>query len=354
MNTKTRASIDIKMSIMIPLLVFLLILIVGSANVAFANCVVIKSTVKPSPTVTDENLCLPCHGSYKFASDPSLNRLFISKKTLNKSFHKNVKCIKCHTDLINFAKTYAALGDKMRTSNSRWVRTLFVMTPYGIRHSIAGPGLYTTANLSCRNCKEHLQQEADYSASVHSFTVSRKSKQKPPTCSTCHGSHYIIRSIEKDQDFHSALKSSAKVLCGKCHLKSFESYDDTYHGKSYKAGSISAPACWDCHGAHFVRLSQDPESALSNNNIEKTCGKCHRDSKAFLISYTPMIHGRQKILDENPVVQYKNMVAKWIDDNIVGKIKKRYIEPLQAFLNTKYNEYLNERDKAVTIPTRSD
>jgi hypothetical protein len=123
---------------------------------------------------------------------------------------------------------------------------------------------------------------------------------------------------------------------------------------SYKAGSPSAPACWDCHGAHLVRSKQDPKSTVAKSALSKTCSKCHKDSVEAFTSYSTMIHGRGKLLDENPVVQYKNEIAQWIDENIVRRIEKEYIDPLQSFLTMKYKEYRSERDKSVTIPTRSD
>jgi hypothetical protein len=41
-------------------------------------------------------------------------------------------------------------------------------------------------------------------------------------------------------------------------------------------------------------------------------------------------------------------------ENITVRVNQAFIDPTQKFFDTKYNEYLRERDKAVTIPTRTD
>jgi hypothetical protein len=53
-------------------------------------------------------------------------------------------------------------------------------------------------------------------------------------------------------------------------------------------------------------------------------------------------------------VQIKNIVVNWIYENITVKVNRAFIDPTQEFFDTKYNEYLRERDKAVTVPTRTD
>jgi hypothetical protein len=359
MNMRTQMSkqINIQKKCALPLISIMLMLWPACSGIAPASTLKtnqMNSLSKPVSKTTDDAVCLHCHGSDKFTSDPSTNIAYIEKDIIKKSLHKNIACVECHTDLADFAKMSASLGNKIKMSNSRWVLSLFVVTPEGIRHKATGPNLYSTANISCLNCKEHSRQKADYSASVHNFLNNTGKTQKTPTCSTCHGSHYITRSLNKDEAFRAATRSDSKKQCGGCHKKSFESYDDVYHGRPYKAGSPHAPACWDCHGSHLVKSIQDPKSMVSKVNMAGTCEKCHKESVGRFISYSPMIHGRQGLLDKNPVVEYKNKVVRWIDKNITNRIEQAYIIPMQSFFTTKYKEYLTERDKAVTIPTRDD
>jgi hypothetical protein len=311
--------------------------------------------IKPIPTISDRTVCLPCHGSEKFAIDPATTKVFVDKKSMQESIHSKVTCIQCHTDLIDFAKVYSTLGVRMKTSTSKWVLSLFTVTPQGmIQHSAKGPNLYVTANLSCRNCKEHFKESDDYFSSIHgALAISGKNK-KAPMCSTCHGSHYITDIINTNEKNWLSVRLSGKQMCGNCHSSYYESYNDSYHGMRYKAGSPEAPSCWSCHDYHLVKATADPQSMVSNANIAITCGKCHKDSVESFVSYTPMIHGRQKLLDANPIVEYKNEIMKWLDDNIISKVEDGYIKPFQKMMTVKYKEYLSERDKSVTIPTRTD
>jgi hypothetical protein len=96
-------------------------------------------------------------------------------------------------------------------------------------------------------------------------------------------------------------------------------------------------------------------SNLGIKQLVNACGKCHVDSRVeFVTEYEKMIHGRQKLLDENPFVIYKNTVFQWLNDGIIYKIENKLISPVQSYLTTRYKEYLKERDKAVSVPTRTD
>jgi hypothetical protein len=317
----------------------------------------LSNKLKSIPNIPDETICLPCHGSEKYAADPALTGVYVKKDKMKKSLHKNVLCIQCHTDLVDYAKTYAELGYKMRTNTSKWVQSLFIVMPNGgLQHSAVGPKVYYAANLSCQNCKEHTQQAAKYFNSIHSFVTASGVIQKRPTCNTCHGSHYITKDM-KDKDnvsYSSTIKTSSKKICGRCHSQEYKTYDDSYHGMRYKNGSLQAPACWDCHGSHFVQSKYDPRSSVSEKNITITCGRCHKDSVVSFASYSPMIHGRLQLLNANPIVRIKNDIFQWFDMHIFKVVENNYINPLQNFLNIKYKEYLVERDKSVTIPTRRD
>jgi hypothetical protein len=66
-----------------------------------------------------------------------------------------------------------------------------------------------------------------------------------------------------------------------------------------------------------------------------------------------MIHGRLQLLNANPIVRFKNDIVEWLDTNILKVVENNYINPLQRFLNARYKQYIIERDKSVTVPTRN-
>jgi hypothetical protein len=42
--------------------------------------------------------------------------------------------------------------------------------------------------------------------------------------------------------------------------------------------TVSNPVCYDCHGVHTIRKSDDPLSAVYPANLLGTCQKCHADA----------------------------------------------------------------------------
>jgi cytochrome c553 len=262
-------------------------------------------------------------------------------------------------DLIEFAQAVTSPDKKLIIDAPNLSKTVRLITDLGFSHSDVGRKVYLAANLSCRNCKEHGSIVQDFDQSVHSFRNidpmnTDPNQKKVPLCGDCHDSHYVSASIKKNAAFLAATRANSKSLCGGCHEEEYESYDDTYHGKPYKNGSERAPACWDCHSTHNVRADKDPISSVSSFNIVNTCGGCHEGCDETFVAYSPMLHGRQRILGENPIVQLKDGIINWIYENITVTVKQVFIDPTQKFLSGKYNEYLHARDESVTVPTRTD
>ncbi|MDZ7262860.1 MAG: cytochrome b [candidate division KSB1 bacterium] len=67
----------------------------------------------------------------------------------------------------------------------------------------------------------------------------------------------------------------ARVQCGNCHSEVEEEYLASYHGLSLLKGVKDAPSCHDCHGNHYVRTTDDPESMVYPANLPQTCAICH-------------------------------------------------------------------------------
>ncbi len=119
---------------------------------------------------------------------------------------------------------------------------------------------------------------------------------------------------QKDKEGLLAIRASSKEMCGKskCHSKSYNSYNDYYHGRAYKAGAIDSPTCWDCHGTHKVLPAKDDNSAVSSakltatskTNLAKTCQKCHPDSSNNFAEYGKLIHGSTEVRKQNIAMHY--------------------------------------------------
>ena len=213
--------------------------------------------------------------------------LYVNTEILKNSAHKDVPCTGCHTDFA-FKTPHA----NVTNSGDEW---------------------RAVAKLSCKNC--HQSVFVDYTASAHSPTtlpgettsnVGAPNSSAPgmpkPLCGDCHGGHSIPASnnVEAQRELH----ATGLQMCGTCHVKDTASYSDYYHGAAYRDGAPDAPACWDCHGTHKILASTNLQSSVYKDHLNDTCHKCHLDPRNGYVDYAQMIHGRQDVLNTNPVYAF--------------------------------------------------
>jgi cytochrome b subunit of formate dehydrogenase len=145
----------------------------------------------------------------------------------------------------------------------------------------------------------HAQASQAYSRSAHKQALDR-GDANVPTCVSCHGGHEILRVSNRQAAQHPL---NSLFLCGDCHKKHgpntavkdsaswVSSYLESAHGKAVtKSGLLWAATCADCHGAHGVLPSKDPDSSVNRANIPTTCGRCHA---GVVEKYSTSIHGKQ-------------------------------------------------------------
>lgn len=251
--------------------------------------------------------CLVCHGDPKMIDSKSKRSLYISEGKLAGSAHREVPCTMCHSDFNPLTGSQSHQG---KTGDSRKI-----------------------AGLSCKNCHEHSEQLKVYDRSVHG-RLALGGDLKSATCADCHGSH-DIKSLKKTSPYRKSFRMAADKVCGKCHAKYFESYDDYYHGRAYKMAAEDAPTCWDCHGSHNILPAKNAESAVSSVKLAKTCGKCHVDARSGFAKFGKMIHGRQDIMKQNIVIKYKDMLVDWFNATVLARedaspSPKREVKPAAA------------------------
>jgi hypothetical protein len=77
------------------------------------------------------------------------------------------------------------------------------------------------------------------------------------------------------------------------------------------------PVCYDCHGIHDIRASDDPEKGLQiKENVLVACQRCHPDATAnfpdsWLSHYIPS-------RDKAPLVYYVNLVYQILIPLVLG------------------------------------
>lgn len=92
-------------------------------------------------------------------------------------------------------------------------------------------------------------------------------------------------------DCHTALASTTDFPheehlpppdCSGCHPDEVAAYNLGIHAEARREHKGSpAATCADCHGAHDIRSSTDPESRTYHLNLPHTCGRCHGNPKTI-------------------------------------------------------------------------
>lgn len=235
-----------------------------------------------SPESWDYNAgdgCLACHGDTGLTKQTGDGAKSFMVSGLDSSAHSDLSCQDCHSD-------------------------------YRYDDQAPASSLYTiNASNSCASCHEKQEDErlsapvAEYNKSVHAEQIAAGNYDSA-TCSSCHGGHYIER---LDTEFaKQRMHMSSFRTCSRCkqHGDNYDTYDDYYHGKAYKAGATDAPACWDCHEAHDILPSSDKDSSVNEANVAATCGQdgCHAGSNAeFGATSAALIHTKDTEAENNPL-----------------------------------------------------
>ncbi|MDP2181147.1 MAG: cytochrome c3 family protein, partial [Actinomycetota bacterium] len=257
----------------------------------------------------DEKDCVDCHEDLNIEWDPGVPYAYDS----------NGGCLSCHGDenLIKTSagrpKSYQVLG--VDESAHAGMSCQKCHSDYKYEDTPNPSEIWNVnAGYACRSChlsselfnEEQQARNAEvvklYDSSIHAEEIG-KGNIESATCASCHGGHYIQRlDTEAAQR---ALHLSAYRVCARCHLDEYDSYDDYYHGAAYKQGATDAPACWDCHAAHDILPSSDPDSWVSPKKVAETCRICHKGSEeAFVEKSGGLIHKKVEAAEENPLRQF--------------------------------------------------
>lgn len=225
--------------------------------------------------------CLACHGNEGLRKQTADGMKSFAVTGLDSSAHSELSCQQCHIDY--------RYDDKPKAS----------------------PLWTVNAGKACADCHrtlndgEHAKLVEEYEGSVHAQRLAEGDLESA-TCASCHGGHFIAR---LDTEFEKArMHLSAYRTCARCkqHGDDYDTYDDYYHGKAYKAGNLDSPACWSCHESHGILPSTDPESAVSSAKVGATCGQegCHPASdERFGADAAELIHKQASEVENNPLLQ---------------------------------------------------
>ncbi len=136
---------------------------------------------------------------------------------------------------------------------------------------------------TCGDCHSGIYNQ--YRQSVHGEGVFVNKNPDVPSCTDCHGVHTIVDPTTAQ------FRLSSPNMCGDCHTDEtimgkyglstdvLSTYVADFHGttvtlfqKQEPDQMVNMPVCYDCHGIHDIRRSDDPEYGLQiQDNLLVTC-----------------------------------------------------------------------------------
>jgi cytochrome b subunit of formate dehydrogenase len=238
--------------------------------------------------------CVSCHGS--------VHEILPSTDPNSRTYHTNIPktCGSCHGQ--KFVMEKAGLSTQMFASYqgsvhgravARGSMKAAVCTDCHDFHAVYSPNNPQSAIFkfnvprTCGKC--HASIAVQYSSSVHGKAL-QHGNWNSPVCTDCHGIHAIKSPVDPTSTV--AAGQVAMTTCARCHdgvrlTQEFgvpagrvSSYRESYHGLARRLGSHVAANCASCHGIHDILPSSDPRAATNHQNLQKTCGKCHKGATA--------------------------------------------------------------------------
>jgi cytochrome b subunit of formate dehydrogenase len=318
-----------------------------------------KVSIDESVQNISDIACLKCHetNTVHKTIDGKEVSLTVKVADMENSVHKNISCIKCHSDCditlprpcsvtksVDCSNCHISVADLYFTSGhgKAYLRkeksAPFCTDCHGThniktRYDDTSPTYRANIPSLCGKCHsengkavkattlKEVNAYADYSLSVHGKGLMEQGLLVSAVCSDCHTSHHIL----KESDTASSVNPiHISLTCANCHKSIYDQYIQSDHSILKSDGKKKYPTCADCHSAHVI-------TAIDNDKfmtqITTQCGSCHEKlaetyletyhGKAYLLGYLKAAkcsdcHGSHNILkvdNPNSAVGYKNIVA---------------------------------------------
>ncbi len=234
--------------------------------------------------------CIDCHGEHNISS--------VERSSLGK-LNEHKVCMNCH---VKNAEVVQLAGKEASEILDYELSTHFQELKNGNENAATCSDCHSSHLMQAKNIKSskvkkeniantcgnsqgcHFNIAKEYRESIHASAIA-KGIMDAPTCIDCHGNHQIIGKANPVSKVASG--KNVVLLCSSCHAdvemiskygvpaNKTSSYNESYHGLAVRGGSKYSADCASCHGAHSIKPISDPTSSINQNNLSRTCGKCH-------------------------------------------------------------------------------
>lgn len=272
--------------------------------------------------------CLTCHADTGLAreQDGKHVSLYADESVLDRSAHRKLVCIACHTGFspdviphkaklepVNCVTCHGGVQAK-HTFHPQLAAALAAHEQPDVSckdchgtHEAASPKIpdskFSRARLaqSCGEC--HADVVTSYDSSSHGRALAG-AVADAPDCLTCHRNRIVAGPPATPGDSSETLASKVaqERVCLSCHLDNpavrsrttpsarfIAAYDSSVHGAALRRGVASAANCVDCHGSHEMKKGLEPSARVNKSHIAETCSKCHA---SIAQEFAGSVHGK--------------------------------------------------------------
>ena len=231
---------------------------------------------------TQQVACSTCHATAEPEAEIVADLPYASTRAL--TVELNEACRTCHEDQYK-ATTQGMHAQAFTDGNLHAPVCTDCHGSHGVQRAQGSPQVISQ---TCAQC--HAAAYSSYQSSVHGQAVAAGSLDSP-TCAGCHGNHTVSGPGQ------AGFRNASVPICTRCHADQemmsqygvasdiFKPDIDSFHGMPLSLFSqqgldnpVSNPVCYDCHGVHTIRASDDPLSTVYAANLLSTCQKCHADA----------------------------------------------------------------------------
>ncbi len=258
--------------------------------------------------------CFMCHGDSSFTKSEAGGQeisLYVDSAVFANSVHGMLDCKDCHTGVDSLphgadlppvvcgnchddaAKAYQWHGFRQQTPGNLMPDCHDCHGTHDILEPSDRKSMVNPVNLphTCGRCHEDPAIVGQYHIPmidpVEIYATSVHSRMKPDssglvaTCIDCHsyqGTGHLIQAPINPQS--SIYHFNIPKTCGRCHQQIQADYEQGVHGQAAAKGEAISPVCTDCHSAHAILPTSDPESPVNATQVSMTtCAPCHENKQ---------------------------------------------------------------------------